>query len=88
MVRMLARLVIWMRIVTRFDRTPIQVPGRMSEQRQHHREPDEERDRADHQERGDNQSPQRHRQRIRRHHAKRGLHRVHRADIAVEQQRE
>ena len=42
----LARLVIRVRITIRFDRTPIKVPGRMSEQRHHHREPDEERDRA------------------------------------------
>jgi hypothetical protein len=39
----LARLVIRVRITIRFDRTPIKVPGRMSEQRHHHREPDEER---------------------------------------------
>ena len=41
--RTLARLVIRVRIAIRFDGTPIQVPGRMSEQRHHHREPDEER---------------------------------------------
>jgi hypothetical protein len=41
--RTLARLVIRVRMAIRFDRPPIQVPGGMSEQRHHHREPEEER---------------------------------------------
>src|SRR5262249_2018023 len=45
--RTLARLVIRERIAIRFDRTPIQVPGRMSEQLHHHPMPAEERDPTD-----------------------------------------
>jgi hypothetical protein len=60
----------------------------MGEHRQHHREPNEERQRADHQGNGDEEPPGRHHQRIAKNRSNRRVHRDHRADIPIQQQRE
>jgi hypothetical protein len=60
----------------------------MGEHRQHHREPKEERQRADHQGDGDEEPPGRHHQRIAKNRSNRRVHCDHRADIPIQQQRE
>src|SRR6266702_4005000 len=47
------------------DHLPVQVPSRMAEHRDHHRQTDKERQRSDRQRGGDDQAPQRHRSRDR-----------------------
>ncbi len=60
----------------------------MPEDGQDDGEPDQQRDRADHQAGRDDQAPGRHRAGVLAHGAERGRHRLAHADIAVEQQRE
>src|ERR1700683_214336 len=48
----LARLIVRMRIGVRFDRPAIEVPSGMAKYRHHHRQAEEERDRAEDQQRG------------------------------------
>jgi len=57
------------------------------QQRHHHGETDEERQRPEQQERRDDQAPQRHGQRIGQHRADRGEHRDRRAHVAIQEQR-
>src|SRR5215813_13842747 len=52
------------RAQVRFHDLAVEMPSRMGEHRQHHREPNEERQRADHQGNGDEEPPGRHHQRI------------------------
>src|SRR5262249_47882923 len=72
----------------RFHDLAVEMPSRMGERRQHHREPNEKRQRADRQGDGDEEPPGRHHQRIAKDRSDRRVHRDHRADIPIQQQRE
>jgi len=76
------------RAQVRFHDLAIKVPARMGEHRHHDREPDKERQRADHQGDRNEETPGRHHQRIAKDRPDRGVHRDHRADVAIQQQRE
>ncbi len=82
-----ARLIVRMRIGIRLDRTAIKMPGCVAQYRHHRGQTQEERDRPDHQQRGDNEAPQRHGHRIFGDHADRSGKRHGGADVAIEQQR-
>ena len=66
----------------------IEVPGGMPKHRDHHGKANEEGQCADHQQDGDNQPPRRHWDRIGSNRPHRGEHRLDRAHVAIEQERE
>jgi hypothetical protein len=70
------------------DHLAVEMPGGVAEYRHHDRQSGQERQRANEQGRGHDQPPGGHRHGICKNRAGGGLDRGHRADVAVEQQRE
>ena len=76
------------RIGIRRDHLAIEMPGGVAEQRDDDGKPEEQRQRSQHQQHRDDQSPCRHRHRILRHRPQRCHHGVAGAGMTVEHQRE